>query len=554
MSISLNGSEALRLEALQDLEILDTLPEAAFDQLTELTANIFNAPIALISLIDSERQWFKSCVGLSVDSTSRDVAFCDIAIRNDAVMVVPDAASDARFCFNPLVTGDPNIRFYAGAPLRYNGVLIGTLCVIDRTPNHNFGLVEMERLRQLALLASSTLSMRKEALVNTRVIHKQAETQRKLEMMEEVAGVGYWHVDLHTETVTWSSGIFKIHGVIPDMYQPTFETAVEWYHPEDRPKVTEAISQMITTGEDMAFELRIVRQDGETRTVYSRGTVGTETGTGHKVMFGVFQDVTEQKIFEATLHQARAAAELYAKSQSEFLANMSHEVRTPLTSIIGFTRLLEDMEHLPGEAEDYIARVLKASRLLLSLVNDVLDVSKLESGELKLDIRPTHLKELIDEVIAQFSPEIEKRGLEMSVKYEGFVPEQVRLDGFRFTQILNNLMSNACKFTAKGSIRLCIGASGDGRCLRVEVHDTGQGLSSEQESQLFQRFHQADRSISRKYGGTGLGLAITRDLVTLMSGQIGVESKLGEGSCFWFEISLELVCENGRVYGSDEHQ
>lgn len=154
--------EKRRHEVLAELDILDTPPEPAFDHLTGLAKDLFDVPIALISLIDSERQWFKSCVGLDVRSTPREVAFCDIAIRDDNVMVVPDASIDERFNCNPLVTGAPHIQFYAGAPVRYRDVLIGTLCIIDRKARSDFGKSEAKKLSKLADAVSAVLVMRKE--------------------------------------------------------------------------------------------------------------------------------------------------------------------------------------------------------------------------------------------------------------------------------------------------------------------------------------------------------------------------------------------------------
>lgn len=532
--------ETRRLSALSDLEILDTDPEAVFDQLTGLASKIFKTPIALVSLIDRERQWFKSCFGLDVKSTPRDVAFCDVAIRNDAVMVVHDAAQDPRFCLNPLVTGDPHIRFYAGAPLRHLGVLIGTFCIIDQKPRPEFADDDKAVLQSLADSASSILEMRRAALQNQSVIHKLQETQKELEMMEEVAGVGYWHLDIKEQVLTWSKGVYAIHGVDRETYHPQFHTAIEWYHPDDRAAVAEALSQTVSTGKEFEFNLRLVRSDGEVRQVYSRGALDATQHGNATAIIGVFQDVTEQRRAEHVLDQARQAAEDYAKAQSDFIANMSHEIRTPLTTILGYSALMVET-NLPSECSVHLAKIRSAGKMLLGLVNDVFYVTKLESGHVILNNRPTNLKTLFEDIVAQFEGLASSKGIGLFLSVEPNFPNALLVDEVRLGQVLANLVGNACKFTASGKVEIrlsTLAQSGSATLLRADIIDTGIGIDRDQIAFLFKRFQQADNRINRKYGGSGLGLFISKEILTLMGGSIGVEARLGSGCHFWFEIPL----------------
>ncbi len=532
--------ERRRLSALSDLAIFDTDPEPVFDRLTSLASTIFETPIALISLIDRERQWFKSCLGLGVNSTPRDVAFCDIAIRNDAVMVVHDATQDPRFCLNPLVTGDPHIRFYAGAPLRHQGVLIGTLCIIDRVARPEFADSDKLILQSLADSVSGVLEMRRAALQNQSVIHKLQETQKKLEMMEEVAGVGYWHVDLKEQEVTWSKGVYAIHGVDRETYRPDFQTAIEWYHPDDRAVVAEAMSRTASTGEECEFDLRLVRADGEVRRVYCRGALDATAEGSATAIIGVFQDVTDQRRAEHILDQARQAAEDYAKAQSDFIANMSHEIRTPLTTIIGYSDLLAETD-MPSDCSVHLAKIRRAGKMLLGLINDVLDVAKLGSGQVILNNRPTNVTALFEDIVAQFEGLASSKGLGLSLSVEPNFPHSLLVDDVRLGQVLTNLVGNACKFTAAGKvdIRLShLAPLGSATLLRADVIDTGTGLDPVQIAGLFKRFQQADHGINRQYGGSGLGLFISKEILNLMGGRIGVEASLGSGSHFWFEVPL----------------
>jgi len=531
-------SEGRRRVALQELAILDTDPEPGFDHLTALAADIFDVPIALISILDEDRQWFKACIGLSERSTPRNIAFCDHTIRHDSAMIIPNASQDERFCDNPLVTGSHHIRFYAGAPLRYNGALIGTLCVLDVKPRHDFDARREGQLLKLAESISEALAMRQDAITNKAIIRQLQETQRKLELMEEVAGVGYWQIQVKSKKTFWSRGVYAIHGLNSDVYQPQFGSSVESLHPDDRVNVETCVEQALLDGNDFRFECRLIRTDGRERIVYSQGGVQRDESGKPDLVFGILKDVTEQSHIEETLRSAKVNAEAHQKAKSDFLSNMSHEIRTPLTTILGYADLLKRVDDLPKDARHYIGRINKAGDALLSLVTDVLDFSKLEAGQVRLDPQPTDIHALAADIVDQFQALTETRNLEVSLDLQQDCSPWLLIDDVRIRQVLYNLVGNACKFTQFGSVSLHVRL--DETCgaprLRVEVKDTGPGLTSDQQANLFRRFNQVDNSINRKYGGSGLGLSICYEIIRLMQGDIGVASEAGAGSRFWFEI------------------
>ena len=529
-------SDAKRRRALQELAILDTDAEPAFDQLTALASDLFDAPIALISLIDDDRQWFKASVGLEVRSTPRDVSFCDHAIRGGQAMVVPDATLDTRFFMNPLVTGAPHVRFYAGVPLHYNDALIGTLCIISPKVRYDFDTVQLGRLQKLADSISATLILRQEAMANKAAIRKLQETQRKLELMEEVAGVGYWHIDLRANEAFWSRGVYAIHGLNRESYRPQIATAIDLFHPDDRAELSRCIADSAATGGEFTFKLRLMRADGEERIVFAKG--GAEMGEDGKpeFLFGTLEDVTESSQIENTLRAASETAEAHQQAKSDFLSNMSHEIRTPLTTMIGYSNLLTGVKDLPKDAQHYIGRINKAGKALLALVNDVLDFSKLEAGQVTLDPQATQMKTLASDVVEEFHVLAQSKGFDIEFDYDAASPVWLMIDDVRIRQVLYNLVGNACKFTRQGHVNVAATAAG-GR-LRVEVRDSGPGLTEDQQVQLFKRFNQVDNSINRKYGGSGLGLSICYEIVQLMQGRIGVTSEIGHGSCFWFDIPV----------------
>jgi PAS domain S-box-containing protein len=546
-------NEIRRLKALKDLEILDSKPEPGFDQITEMTAELFAVPTSLITLIDADRQWFKSCFGIEGESTARDVAFCDYTIRRDEVMIVPDARLDPRFCNNPMVTGEPHVRFYAGAPIRYDDVLIGSLCIVDYVPRSDFSPANAERLRKMAAAVSSFLAMRKDGRNNRAIIRKLEDNKKRLELMEEAAGIGYWLVDYKAQTLSWSRGIYAMHGLSPDTFQPTIENGGDYFLPEDRLLASQFMARMRETGEGFQADMQFRRADGEVRTIFCKGS-GEQDGDGNiETVFGVIKDVTEQREFEETLTTARRNAETYAQAQSDFLSNMSHEIRTPLTTILGYANLLDDRDDLPEEAMDYTRRIHKGGKALLSLVNDILDFSKLEAGLVSLDPHPTDVGQLAQDMIEQFLLVSKAKKLTLTLQVDEDANNWVMIDDARLTQVLYNLVGNACKFTQAGFVTLKVAVTperaGFAR-LRVEVSDSGPGITPEHRLRLFKRFQQADNSINRQHGGTGLGLSICAEIVKLMHGDIGVESEPGKGAHFWLEVSVPVA--KAGAHGADD--
>ena len=524
----------------QPADVFDPEPASRFDHLTALAADIFDAPIALISLVDGERHSFVSSHGLALKSIPAEVSFCEHTLRSGGLMIVPDATNDPRFADNPFVKEAPNVRFYAGAPLYYEGALIGTFCVIDVKTRDDFDAVQAGRLQKLADSVSDILALRKSGLAKKTVIRKLEETQRKLELMEEVAGVGYWHISARTADCFWSRGVYAIHGLNRDSFQPSLETAIQLFHPEDRAEVERCVREAMTTGEDFTFEQRLIRADGEERIVYSRGGVEIGEDGQPDFIFGTLQDITEQAHLEETLRAAKENAEAHQLAKSDFLSNMSHEIRTPLTTILGYATLLNGVQEMPKDARHYIGRINKASEALLSLITDILDFSKLEAGQVRLNPQPTDLRGLVFDIVDQFAVLGQTRNIEIRCDYDPQTPDWLMLDAVRIRQVLYNLVGNACKFNPNGQVVVRAVVDRTGR-LRVEIEDNGQGIPLDQQPALFTRFNQIDNSINRKYGGSGLGLSICSEIVRLMQGEIGVESVPGKGACFWFEMPVAIA-------------
>jgi len=256
-------------------------------------------------------------------------------------------------------------------------------------------------------------------------------------------------------------------------------------------------------------------------------------------------DITKRKEGEAALAEAKRLAEDASQAKSLFLATMSHEIRTPMNGVLTMAQLLEEM-NLPAEQKE-MARVIRDSATaLLTIINDILDFSKIESGRLHLETVELNAVELVEGVAELLCPRAQEKGIGLITYVDPGLPERLRGDPVRLRQIITNLAGNAIKFTEKGCVRLSVEAVEPGQHplrLRFAVTDTGIGLDDEQQARLFEPFTQADASIARRYGGTGLGLSICRRLVAMMGGDIGVESRVGEGSTFWFSVPLEVASD-----------
>jgi PAS domain S-box-containing protein len=308
-----------------------------------------------------------------------------------------------------------------------------------------------------------------------------------------------------------------------------------YFNPKDRER---AINQIIEQGYLEGFELEVQRRDG-TKFWVSMNTriVQDEDGLHYD---GTVEDITKRKRAEDMLRKAKEVAEAATKSKSDFLANMSHEIRTPMNAVIGMTCLLLD-EELTIEQKDYVETIRSSGEALLDIINDILDISKIEGGMMEMEHQPFSLQRCIEESIGLGAENAVKKGLEMEYRIEHDIPDVVLGDYAHLRQVLINLIGNAVKFTEKGCISIEVSERqiDEGSYeIHFEVKDTGIGIPDDKADRLFQLFSQVDASTARRYGGTGLGLAISKKLVEMMNGKIWVESQSGIGSTFHFTIKV----------------
>ncbi|HZV67257.1 MAG TPA: MHYT domain-containing protein [Telluria sp.] len=307
-------------------------------------------------------------------------------------------------------------------------------------------------------------------------------------------------------------------------------------HAADRVRVAEAVEQALRDGQPYLVEYRLQHADGGIRWLWENGTVVRNDAGAAEWLDGVILDISERREMEEALRQAKEKAEQAAASRATFVANMSHEIRTPMNSILGFTDVLLDGELAP-EQRRHLDTVRGAGRSLLRLLNEILDTAKLDKGAVELEVADFNLLGLIDELSSTLGANARAKGLHVDIHYDPDLPTCLRGDELRIRQVLTNLLDNAIKFTAAGSVTLVAEAQGDE--LHFLIQDTGIGIAPERLAAIFDPFTQADASMTRRYGGTGLGTTISKQLVDLMGGRIWAESTPGEGTRF--HVLLPLV-------------
>jgi PAS domain S-box-containing protein len=510
-SAPLPPDEARRHAVLLDLNLLDTPPQASFDRITRMATHLFKVPIALVSLVDTDRQWFKSRVGVTLTETPRSVSFCAHAILQDDVMVVRDARADARFADNPLVRGETAARFYAGSPIDVgDGMRIGTLCIIDSVPRE-FSDADRAMLRDLAGMVAGEI-----ATIELRAAcERERSSARALRTLLEHLPDAVLLLDAGGRILSCNPAAEQLFGA-PNRALAGHPSAL----------LIGMAPQVVSRHEGTAR-----RVDGSS--FAAEISIAEMTLDGHVHLVATVRDMDGLR---AERERVRAANQ----RRHDYFRTASHELRTPMASILGFSELLLKREFDPATGRELIDIIHRQATRLIGLVNQMLDLARIDAGG-AAQLQPTllDLADMMAKIQGALANDAHAARIALAVA-PGLPP--VTADAARVQQALGNIVNNALAYSAPDSI-VDVSISQQERAgqagAAVRVRDQGVGMTPEQRKQVYDAFWRANALPD--VPGNGLGMTIVREIVTAHGGVIEIVSAPGDGT----EVALWLPARAG---------
>ena len=447
----------------------------------------------------------------------------------------------------------PALNAYLGMPLFSGDEFIGMVGIANR--KQGYDEVFAKKMQTLFVTCSSLIEACKAEQGRHSAETLLVKSEERLRSSQKYAEIGTWDWNIETGDLHWSDRIAPLFGFPAGDLETTYDNFLNAVHPDDRDLVVEAVRACVEDGADYDIEHRCIWPDKTVHWLSEKGDVQRDESDKAIRMLGVVQDITLTKIAEKNLILAKEEAEQANKAKSEFLSRMSHELRTPMNAILGFSQLLGLEKDLSENQRQGVTEIGKAGHHLLELINDVLDLAKIESGKLVVSHEPINASEVLAESLELVSQIAIKHKVDINYAPNESEKCIINADKTRLKQIILNLVSNAIKYNKVGGRVLVECYRLDNGYLRIKISDTGLGIESKFQSDLFSSFNRLGAEATSTEG-TGIGLVITKSLVELMSGTIDFESTVGEGSSFWVDLPLAVNDVEGAsdAYSKDELQ
>ncbi len=522
-------------KANKQYDILGTAPEEQFDNLTQLASNVCGVPISLIGFVDQSRYWFKSKMGLEVNTMDLADTFCKATIEKNDFYEIQNLTEDTIYSSNPLVTNEPHVQYYAGVPLKSpEGVSIGTICIMDHKP------------RKLTADQKFALEMiAKECALQVALRLQRIELDFALEEANDLynnAPCGYHSVNAEGIIVKINETELKWLGYKKeDVIGKSFS---EFVVPADREYLSKLLTKLKDQGYLKESTVRLLKSDGTFMPISITTSVIRNTKGDFVRSRSICYDISDQKKIEVELNQAneklKAANDKLAnldEDKNKFLGMAAHDLKNPIMAIITLVGLVKKEKDLSPIVLEYLSYIEQSSVKMRTLISDLLDLTRIELGTFELEIGDYDLVQLLKDTVSIYQSAANKKKISIifSQKTDSYL---FKTDKLVFVQIIDNLLSNAIKFSPTGK-KVQVGYEVLDKVLLIKISDQGPGIKPEEMGLLFQKFKRLSNKPTGGESTTGLGLSIVKEYTERFRGKVYCESQVGEGTTFCVELPLQ---------------